>query len=84
MRFPKPLVVGVSLSVLAFAGAAGAQTKADDTAGYTYHFDDDLMAGDGLGSPPPLLTMGHRWQRITLIRPRASFVAEMLKSVEQM
>ncbi len=82
MRFPKPLVLGVSLSVLVVAGAAQAQTKADDSAGYSYHFDDDLMAGDGLGSPPPLIQMGHRPQHITLLRPRASFVAEMLKSVE--
>lgn len=81
MRFPKPLVLGASLSILALAGVAQAQTK-DDDRGYSYHFDDDLMVGDTFDSPPPLLRMGHRPQHITLLRPRASFVAEMLKSVE--
>ena len=82
MRLPKLFVLGVSLSVLTLAGAADAQTKADAGVGYSYHFDDDLMVGDTFGSPPPLLTMGHRPEHITLLRPRASFVAEMLKSVE--
>ena len=82
MRFSKPLAAMLSVSVLAFAGAATAQTQASDSAGYSYHFDDDLMQGDTLGSPPPLIQMGHRPQHITLLRPRASFVAEMLKSVE--
>jgi hypothetical protein len=82
MRFPKPFAVGLSLSALAFAGAAGAQTKADDGAGYSYHFDDDLMVGDTFDSPPPVIKMGHRPQHIMLLRPRASFVTEMLQSVE--
>jgi hypothetical protein len=35
-----------------------------------------------LNSTPPLLTVRRHGLRVTLIRPRASFVTEMLKSVE--
>ncbi len=82
MRLPKPLAAVLSLSVVALAGAAEAQSNADENSGYSYHFDDDLMVGDTFDSPPPLLKMGHRIHRIPLLRPRASFVADMLKSVE--
>ncbi len=66
---------------LAVSSAALAQTNAavDE---YGYHFDDDHVVGDTLGSPPPLLKVPKHPLKVQLIRARTSFVGEMLKSVE--
>ena len=50
--------------------------------GYAYSFKDDPLSGltNGLGSG--LIKVMPRGMRRTLIRPRVSFVPEMLKSVE--
>lgn len=79
MRHRKPFAAALIFSLLAFSGVAGAQTKDED---YSYHFDDDLMVGDTFSTPPPLLRIRTKQPRIMLLRPRASFVGEMLKSVE--
>lgn len=79
MRHSKPFAAALALSLLALSGVAGAQTKDES---YSYHFDDDLMLGDTLSAPPPIIRMRRTPPRIMLIRPRASFVGEMLKSVE--
>ena len=49
---------------------------------YDYRFEDDYMVGDTLSTTPPLIVVRKRIPRVQLIRPRASFVSEMLKSVE--
>jgi hypothetical protein len=79
------------MTAFSVAGAASAQTQSKETgdasgsaSSYSYTFLDDDLLGDTLSSPPPILKGGWRPKRITLIRPRASFVAEMLKSVETM
>jgi hypothetical protein len=79
MAHKKPFAAALTLSLLAFSGVAGAQSKDED---YSYHFDDDLMVGDSFSTPPPLLRIRAKQPRIMLLRPRASFVGEMLKSVE--
>jgi hypothetical protein len=79
MPFSKAFALALSLSLLTLAATAGAQTKEDS---YTYRYDDDLMVGDTFSTPPPLLRLRRTSPRITLLRPRAAFVAEMLKSVE--
>jgi hypothetical protein len=79
MRHSKPFAAALALSLLAFSGVAGAQTKDEN---YGYRFDDDLMVGDTFATPPPILKLRPKPLRIMLIRPRASFVGEMLKSVE--
>jgi hypothetical protein len=79
MRCSKPFAAAVAFALLALPGAASAQTK---DAGYNYHFDDDFMVGDTLSSPPPLLQLRRHPPRIMLLRPRASFVSELLQSVE--
>ena len=76
--FMFPLAAALTLSI---APAAFAQGKSNDD-NYGYHFDDDYMVGDTLASTPPLLIIRKRAVHVDLIRPRASFVAEMLKSVE--
>ena len=49
MRMTKPLAVVVAVTLLTFAATASAQVKADQ---YSYHFDDDFMVGDTLGTTP--------------------------------
>jgi hypothetical protein len=81
MRPAKLLAAACALLLSSLAAAAGAQSKVD---AYSYHFDDDLMVGDTLSTTPPLLRVMPKRGRVMLLRPRASFVAEMLKSVEAM
>jgi hypothetical protein len=69
--------------VLGVASGAAAQ-PADTDQRYSYRFDDDYMVGDTLATTPPLLKVQPRPLKVSLIRPRASFVSEMLKSVELM
>lgn len=79
--FVPSLAAALALSV--FASRAVAQPRpagADDN--YNYRFDDDHMLGDTLSTTPPLIRIRKEPLRVRLIRPRASFVAEMLKSVE--
>jgi len=81
MRPAKPLAVVVTLSLLSFAAAAGAQTKTDQ---YSYHFEDDFMVGTTLDTKSLVILERKPAPRITLLRPRASFVVEMLTSIETM
>jgi hypothetical protein len=81
--------VAVSGSVLAAlilsAGLASAQvkeSKSDD--GYGYQFDDDPLNAGGFGPNDATIRVRARAARTTLIRPRISFVPEMLKSVENL
>lgn len=76
-----------AMFVLSMASAASAAegddyvTSTEDD-GYAVKFIDDLLAGDGLGAGGPMLVVRPQGARVTLIRPRTSFVNEMLKSVE--
>ena len=79
MRLSKWAFAAFALALLALPGVASAQAKED---GYNYHFDDDYMVGDTLSTTPPLIVVRRPVPRIMLLRPRASFVGEMLKSVE--
>ena len=81
MRHSRLLAALLAMASCSLAGGASAQTKEE---GYTYILDEDGLLGDTLSSPPPILKGGFRPRRILLIRPRATFVAEMLKSVETM
>ena len=73
------------LAIAAFVAAPAAfaqgkakakEAKGDD--GYGYTFDDDPLNAGGFGPNDATI----RAARTTLIRPRTSFVPEMLKSVE--
>lgn len=81
--------VAVSGSVLVAlalsAGMASAQvkeSKSDD--GYGYQFDDDPLNAGGFGPNDATIRVRAKAARTTLIRPRISFVPEMLKSVENL
>jgi hypothetical protein len=76
----KLLRLGVALSALLLPATASAQQTSDYD--YMYRFEPDDLVGETLSKTPPLLTVRPKPPRIMLLRPRASFVGEMLKSVE--
>ncbi len=85
-------VAATTVSASAFAqpkapgGAPGGASgvKATDTGkdGYGYSFTDDPLAAGGFGPAGSDIKLRVAGARVTLIRPRTSFVTEMLKSVE--
>ena len=79
MRSSKALAAGSALLVLATSGVSAAQTARDD---YDYHFEEDDLLAETLSSPPPLLQLRPKGRRVMLIRPRASFAAELIATVE--
>lgn len=80
--FKLSLAGALAFSVLAASSMSQAQSKADEN--LIYEFDDDDLMGDTLGTTSALIRVRPDAARVTLIRPRASFVPEMLKSVELM
>jgi len=82
------LVMGlVGLSSSAFAqGKAGAAPAAGGgkDEGYGYEFKDDPLSAGGFGPNDATIRVRPNAVRNTLIRPRTSFVPEMLKSVENL
>jgi len=85
-RFGAALVAGMGvLLVTSFAMAQGksaAGGKKDE--GYGYEFSDDPLAAGGFGPTDATIRVRPGPVRTTLIRPRTSFVPEMLKSVENL
>ena len=70
-------------SALAQAPAAGGG-GGEGSEGYGYTFDDDPLNAGGFGPNDATIRVRARAARTTLIRPRTSFVPEMLKSVENL
>lgn len=85
-------VVLVSASAFAQAPAAGGGGAApaagggggDGKDGYGYEFSDDPLSAGGFGPNDATIRVRPGPVRTTLIRPRTSFVPEMLKSVENL
>jgi hypothetical protein len=63
------------------AGKPAVKEKSQDE-GYGYEFEDDPLNAGGFGPNDATIRVRPRAARTTLIRPRTSFVPEMLKSVE--
>jgi hypothetical protein len=88
----KTLVIGslaavlLSLSAKSYAqdaaGGAPAATASGASGDYGYKFEDDPLAAGGFGPSDATIRVRPGPVRTTLIRPRTSFVPEMLKSVE--
>jgi hypothetical protein len=81
--------IRVGLAAIAFGAVLlGASTRAfaadKDAEGYGYSFDDDPLSAGGFGPNDATIRVRPRAARTTLIRPRTSFVPEMLKSVESL
>jgi hypothetical protein len=80
-----------SASAFAQAAAPGGGAAAAKPAaaggrdeGYGYEFSDDPLAAGGFGPNDATIRVRPGPVRTTLIRPRTSFVPEMLKSVENL
>ncbi|MFO7179922.1 MAG: hypothetical protein DIU78_014585 [Pseudomonadota bacterium] len=77
------ITVGVTLLFASSAFAQDAATSGGgDGEGYGYEFEDDPLNAGGFGPNDATIRVRPRAARTTLIRPRTSFVTEMLKSVE--
>ena len=68
------------VSVQAFA--ADPKPKPAENKDYGYKFEDDPLSAGGFGPNDARILVRPQAARTTLIRPRTSFVPEMLKSVE--
>lgn len=79
-------VLSLTFSSVAFAQGAAAPAKAggDSKEGYGYEFSDDPLSAGGFGPSDATIRVRPGPVRTTLIRPRTSFVPEMLKSVENL
>ncbi len=72
-------VLLITSEALAQAKAAGKKEE-----GYGYEFSDDPLSAGGFGPNDATIRVRPGPVRTTLIRPRTSFVPEMLKSVENL
>jgi hypothetical protein len=75
--------VATAVSLLTMVASAQTQEQKTDD-GYGYSFDDDPLNAGGFGPNDATIRVRARAARTTLIRPRTSFVPEMLKSVENL
>lgn len=74
-----------AMGVLLVASVAFAQGKAGKKdEGYGYEFSDDPLNAGGFGPNDATIRVRPGPVRTTLIRPRTTFVPEMLKSVENL
>lgn len=82
------LLSSASAFAQAPGGGGGAAPKATGGGGkdegYGYEFSDDPLAAGGFGPNDATIRVRPGPVRTTLIRPRTSFVPEMLKSVENL
>jgi hypothetical protein len=74
----------VALAAVALSPAAMAQAEGGDDKGYGYEFEDDPLNAGGFGPNDATIRVRPKAARTTLIRPRTTFVPEMLKSVENL
>jgi hypothetical protein len=78
------LVVGAFVALSASTAFAQGTKSSDTKEGYGYEFSDDPLSAGGFGPNDATIRVRPGPVRTTLIRPRTSFVPEMLKSVENL
>lgn len=76
--------VVAAVAVFLVSSFALAQPKKGKDDGYGYEFSDDPLNAGGFGPNDATIRVRPGPVRTTLIRPRTSFVPEMLKSVENL
>lgn len=78
----------IALGTLAVCLLLGRSVLAQTNKGFDdpiqYEFDDDDLLGDAFLSDGDLITLRVGPSRTLLLRPRISFVPEMMKSVEHL
>ncbi len=72
----------VAIALVSLSPVAMAQDEGGE--GYGYEFEDDPLNAGGFGPNDATIRVRPKAARTTLIRPRTSFVKEMLKSVENL
>jgi len=90
MNSPKWLFAGALAGAFVLSSVSSFAQDAKPAAGgdsggngdYGYKFEDDPLAAGGFGPSDATIRVRPGPVRTTLIRPRTSFVPEMLKSVE--
>lgn len=80
----KWIAIAFVAAILSAAPTAFAQEAKEGDDGYGYSFDDDPLNAGGFGPNDATIRVRQKAARATLIRPRTSFVPEMLKSVENL
>jgi hypothetical protein len=88
-RVSFPVGIATALTVVMLAGSAwcaetDSVTTTTEPDGYGYKFKDDPLQAGGFGPRDARLRVVPHAGRSLLIRPRTQFVAEMLKSVEDL
>lgn len=74
---------GLLASSVAMAEPKKASTKETKSEqGYGYTFDDDPLGAGGFGAGDATIVVRPKAARATLTRPRTEFIAQMLKSIE--
>jgi hypothetical protein len=81
---PSPGGTGPAGAGIKTTGASPNAPAAGKTDGYGYEFTDDPLNAGGFGPNDATIRVRPGPVRTTLIRPRTSFVPEMLKSVENL
>lgn len=74
----------ITVIALTFATPAVADEAFDDKFGYGYEFSDDPLNAGGFSVHDAVIKVRPGPVRTVLIRPRTSFVNEMLKSIEDL
>ncbi len=86
-RWGAVAIAAVSMLLVAseaLAQDAGKNAGGKKDEGYGYEFTDDPLNAGGFGPNDATIRVRPGPVRTTLIRPRTSFVPEMLKSVENL
>jgi len=81
--FLSAMIIGVGALLSSTASAQDVKAS-DSDGGYGYEFSDDPLNAGGFGPNDATIRVRPGPVRTTLIRPRTSFVNEMLKSVENL
>ncbi|HHH30949.1 MAG TPA: hypothetical protein ENK57_21755 [Polyangiaceae bacterium] len=89
MKVARITAAGLTLAGILFASSTAfaqgvKETESSDGEGYGYEFADDPLSAGGFGPNDATIRVRPGPVRRTLIRPRTSFVPEMLKSVENL
>lgn len=83
-RWGTGVVAAIIVSAIASSAFAQAPAGQKKEEGYGYEFSDDPLAAGGFGPNDATIRVRPGPIRTTLIRPRTTFVPEMLKSVENL
>lgn len=78
------LALGAAAFIVTPSALAQGVKESKGEEGYGYTFEDDPLNAGGFGPSDATIRVRPRAARTTLIRPRTSFVPEMLKSVENL